>query len=271
MAESRDRLWLPRVYKRAQQPCPGRQGLKPRLFIATAQPGQHLLITSCCSIPGPLCNSPWQHHETGPSARCARTRANRIWLAACLPPALCLQHPAHGSAPRGGLVRDPQARGCDMKASLPWGLLPVCRSLRQPQLTGPGGPGEDVSQMAHTTASSNAGWSTPEPGRAGMLRAVGIPSSCCSKLATPGTMLSPAAGSPRRTPLQGVTTGPSQGRSWAGRWAALQGPCGSRGGQEEPPSLLTAGPRVLGPAGPEQCPHTAGEGSCSLASSSTTC
>lgn len=164
-----------------------------------------------------------------------------------------------------------EARGCDMKASLPWGLLPVCRSLRQPQLTGPGGPGEDVSQMAHTTASSNADWSTPEPGRAGMLRAVGIPSSCCSKLATPGTMLSPAAGSPRRTPLQGVTTGPSQGRSWAGRWAALQGPCGSRGRQEEPPSLLTAGPHVLGPAGPGQCPHTAGEGSCSLASSSTTC
>lgn len=83
VAESRNRLRLPRVYRHAQQPCPGRQGLKPRLFIATAQPGLHLLITSCCSIPGPLCNSPQQHHQTGPSARCAWTRANRIWLAAC--------------------------------------------------------------------------------------------------------------------------------------------------------------------------------------------
>lgn len=96
----RDRLWLPRVYRHNQQPCPGRQGLKPSLFIATTQLGLHLLITSCCSIPSPLCNSPQQHHQTGPSARCARTRANRIWLAACcLLPCACsslpvAQHPA---------------------------------------------------------------------------------------------------------------------------------------------------------------------------------
>lgn len=57
------------------------------------------LITSCRSIPGPLCNSPRQHHRTGPATRCTWTRANRIWLAACLPPAPCLQHPACSSAP----------------------------------------------------------------------------------------------------------------------------------------------------------------------------
>lgn len=90
VAGSKNRLWLPHVYRHVQQPCPGRQGLKPHLFIATTQPGLHLLITSCCSIPGPLCNSLQQHHQTGPSARCARTGTNRIWLAACcLLPCAC--------------------------------------------------------------------------------------------------------------------------------------------------------------------------------------
>lgn len=47
MAGSGDRLRLPRVGRCARQPCPGRQGLKPCLFIAAAQPGpaasNHLL------------------------------------------------------------------------------------------------------------------------------------------------------------------------------------------------------------------------------------
>lgn len=79
--------------------------------------------------------------------------------------------------------------------------------------------------MAHTTASSSAGWSTPEPGRVEMLHAMGIPSSCCIMLATSGTMLSPAARSPHRTPPQGDPHNkPQPGQELARQVGCLAGP-----------------------------------------------
>lgn len=139
------------------------------------------LITSCRSIPGPLCNSPRQHHRTGPATHCTHTRANRIWLAACQPPALCLQHPACSSAPPSGALEwGPPGRTLCPRGSPAPVLLPAqLESLGQPQ---PAGPGGDASQMAHDIASSGASWSSPGPGRDRMLHATGIP--CCGRLAT---------------------------------------------------------------------------------------
>ncbi|XP_055576514.1 uncharacterized protein LOC129736781 [Falco cherrug] len=139
------------------------------------------LITSCRSIPGPLCNSPQWHHRTGLAARCARTRANRISQAACLPPALCLQCPACSSAPPGAPVQGPPGRRLCPRGSPALGLAPcpagVLGKAQQPQPAGPGGwlgMETDASQMASDTASSSAGWSPLGPGRVGMLRAMGI-------------------------------------------------------------------------------------------------
>lgn len=242
-------------------------GLSLIYLLLPPSQGVQPLITSCHSIPGPLCNSAWQRRRTG-LARCAWARANRIWPAACPPPALCLQHPACGSArhPRGAPLQGPS--GCAPGLTpCPAGAL---GRAGQPQPAGPGGrhsPRGEASQVAHNTASSSAGWSPHGPGRVEMLRVTGIPSSsCCGKLATLGTMLSPAVTEDDwQDPSAGGHSKPClEPAAWQGHWS-------SRGGQAEHPSLLTACPLELALASPGQCHHTGGNGNYSLASSSTTC
>lgn len=86
----RDRLRLPCAGRRAQQPCPGRQGLKPRLFIAATQLGpaasNHLLLL----YSWPLV----QLSTAAPLDRSGRSLCpGQQDLAGSLP-ASCLQHPA---------------------------------------------------------------------------------------------------------------------------------------------------------------------------------
>jgi len=127
VAGSGDRLRLPRASRRARQPCPGRQGLKPHLFIAAAQPGpaasNHLL---------PLCSWPLvQLSAAAPpdrSSHSLRPDSSQQDLAGSLPACLlpcarsALPAARPPAVPRCG---DPQASGCAPEAPLCWSSLPA--------------------------------------------------------------------------------------------------------------------------------------------------
>lgn len=225
-AGSEPRAWLRYALmgRRAQQPCPGRQGLSLVYLLLPPSWAPQTLITSCRSIPGPLCNPPPLPAAAAPpdrSSRSPRPDPSQQDLAGSLP-ASCPVPAAPGlrlSIPPSTPVRGPPGRRLCPGGSPAPGLAPCPAGApgraRQPQPAGPGGwlSHGDARQTAHDTTSSSAGWSPPGPGRVGMLRATSIPcSSCCGKLATPLTTLSPPVGSPGRTPLQGVAASPRQGR-----------------------------------------------------------
>ena len=238
-AGSGDRLRLPCAGRHARQPCPGRQGLKPHLFIAAAQLGpaasNHLL--PLYSWPLVQLSTAAPPDRSGHSLHLDSSQqdlAGSLPASCPVPAAPCLQLSSpHGAPMRESLGRRLCPGGSPAQGSLPAWLEPWGELSSRSQL----GPGGDASQMAHNTASSSAGWSPPGPGRVGMPRAIGIPcSSCCGKLATLGTTLSPAAGSPGRTPLQGSQQAAARaGASRAGGLLSRAPGAAEAGRQSTPP------------------------------------
>lgn len=210
------------------------RGLSPYLLLPPSWAPQRL-ITSCRSIPGPLCNFSVVAAPPDRSGCSLRPDSSQQDLAgsqpACLLPCACSALPAAQTPTPPAVSRfgDPQARGWALEAPLPWSSLPAwlepwgepCSpSRRVPEA---GLAPEELPARWHTTPLPAA---PPGPllGQAGL--------GCCVPPASPAP---PAAAAwPSRGQccdlLQGALAGPlcrgsQRGPASAGaRWAALAGP-----------------------------------------------